>query len=216
MSALSTMHPLTSSGHLVSLEARPLVLAMRPVLAALYSYGEAEVHEPVAVGRTLPAALEYLASCVDGQFPSRLLFLETRNRRTAIFNNAWRSRGWYEMAFPVMKQVPAVEEDIFFSSQPHTIRRVGAKLEGQYGGIQLIRLAAGRVVRSLYLINDGDRGWVFSQRGEPAPFERLEQYKARKRSERFCLSAGFFRSGHHARCSERGGRLPRASFGSCA
>jgi hypothetical protein len=154
---------------------------MESFLIRVYTKG-AEVHRPVHVASTLASAMEYLAQAVDGPFPTRVLLVETRDAEVTVFNNAWRSRGWYEMGFLLTKMFRA--EDVYFLCQPNTIGKTGGKLHGQYGGVQLIRLERGAVVRSISLVNDGGR-WVFTTQGEPAPFEKLEQYQAPRKSDRF-------------------------------
>ncbi|MGZ3461258.1 MAG: hypothetical protein ACXU86_22440 [Archangium sp.] len=68
---------------------------------------------------------------------------------------------------------------------PHTYR----KGEGRYGAVMLEVYGPHRTawlnhVRVVSASNDGGR-WVFDQFGEPFPFEKLEQYQARRVRDRF-------------------------------
>ncbi|WNG43884.1 hypothetical protein F0U60_07085 [Archangium minus] len=68
---------------------------------------------------------------------------------------------------------------------PHTLRqdkgRYGTVIFELYGPQQTDWL---NYLRTIYAMNDGGR-WVFGQSGEPFPFEKLEQYQARKVRDRF-------------------------------
>jgi hypothetical protein len=181
MSILSRMHPLTNSGHVFLVSIKKLSPAMKSFLTGLYTKN-AEVREPAAVGVTLSAGLEFLTDGVDGQFPTRLLLVETRNSYTTVFNNAWRSKGWFEMAFPLTAENEL--SDVYFRSQASTIRKAEGKSRGQYGSVQFIRIASGEIVRIVSLVNDGGR-WVFSTQGAEQPFERLAAYSAPRKTDRF-------------------------------
>jgi hypothetical protein len=68
---------------------------------------------------------------------------------------------------------------------PHTLQ----KDKGRYGAVMLEMYGPHEThwlnyVRALGASNDGGR-WVFDQSGEPFPFERLEQYQARRVRDRF-------------------------------
>ncbi|HEY0096744.1 MAG TPA: hypothetical protein VGB96_20600 [Archangium sp.] len=68
---------------------------------------------------------------------------------------------------------------------PHTYRNG----EGRYGAVMLEVYGPHQTdwlnyVRALGASNDGGR-WVFDQSGEPFPFEKLEQYQARRVRDRF-------------------------------
>jgi hypothetical protein len=68
---------------------------------------------------------------------------------------------------------------------PHTLR----KDKGRYGAVMLEVYGPSQThwlnyLRTLYAANDGGR-WVFGQSGEPFPFEKLEQYQARRVRDRF-------------------------------
>ena len=68
---------------------------------------------------------------------------------------------------------------------PHTLR--GDK--GRYGGVSLEvygpqNVGLRNILRTLYAVNDGGR-WVFGQSGTPFPFEKLEQYQAKRVRDRF-------------------------------
>ncbi len=68
---------------------------------------------------------------------------------------------------------------------PHTLH----KDRGRYGIVALEVYGPQRThwlnyVRTLYAMNDGGR-WAFGQSGEPFPFEKQEQYQARRVRDRF-------------------------------
>ena len=68
---------------------------------------------------------------------------------------------------------------------PNTIR----KDKGRFGAVMLEMYGPHRTawlnsVRAVGASNDGGR-WVFDQFGEPFPFEKVEQYQARKVKDRF-------------------------------
>jgi hypothetical protein len=181
MGIVEDARPLTSGGHLIRVDIGALGAALGPFLSGLYTKG-ATIHRPVEAGSSLSLAMEYLAQGVDDEFPTRLLLLSTRDARTAVFNNAWRSRGWFEMAFALTKTLQT--DDVYFLSQANTVRKAGATLRGQYGGVQLVRVDKGTMARSISLVNDGGR-WVFTTQGEPAPYEKPAQYRAPKKADRF-------------------------------
>jgi hypothetical protein len=68
---------------------------------------------------------------------------------------------------------------------PHTYR----KGKGRYGAVALSVYGPHQTdwlnfVRTVSALNDGGP-WIFDQSGEPFPFERLEQYQARRVRDRF-------------------------------
>jgi hypothetical protein len=63
---------------------------------------------------------------------------------------------------------------------PHTLQ----KEKGRYGAVMLTVYGPHPTVRAVSASNDGGR-WVFEQSGEPFPFEKVEQYQARKIRDRF-------------------------------
>jgi len=184
MNALADARPLTSSGHCFSSSVAELGATLRSFLAEFSTSG-IDVSQPASVGSTLEEALVYLATAVDGKFPTRILLLQTRGPGTVVFNNAWRSRGWLEFAYPITKKLQTA--DTYFLLQPNTIKTTDGQTRGQYGALQLIRLASGRLLRSLSLVNDGGR-WVFTASGEPSAFEHPEAHQATKVRERFTES----------------------------
>ena len=113
----------------------------------------------------------------------RHLFLPTRSPWTAYVANGWggtdASSAMGHMALRLGcrgLRVVAV---------PHTYR----KGQGRYGAVMLEVYGPHQTsflnyLRTLYASNDGGR-WVFGQSGEPFPFEKLEQYQARRVRDRF-------------------------------
>jgi hypothetical protein len=181
MDKLKRFHPLTGSGHIFLASPAEILPGLKLALETLNA-SAGVVRPPSPVGDSLAKALEYLASACDGPFPSRFLILSGNGSRTVLFNNSWRSQGWFEMAFIATKSLNV--EDVFFRAQPNTIRKVGGQLQGQYGAYQLIRTLKGQTVRSIELINDGGR-WVFSTEGDPDPSEDIAQYEGPKKADRF-------------------------------
>src|SRR5262249_18638543 len=111
MNLVEHMYPLTSCGHIVYDDTGRFSVAFKRLLEGLYTVG-AQVRDPANIGCTLREAMEYLSLGVDGDFPTRLLLLRTCSSQTVVFNNAWRSRGWFEIAFPLTKKL--VERDVYF------------------------------------------------------------------------------------------------------
>jgi hypothetical protein len=179
--AIADARPLTRSGHCFLSGAEELGTTLQSFLAEFSTSG-IDVGQPVSVGFALKSALEYLSTAVDGKFPTRFLLLQTRGPHTLVFNNAWRSHGWLELAYPLTKKLQT--DDTYFLLQPNTIRTTDGQTRGQYGALQLIRIASGRLLRSLSLVNDGGR-WVFTASGDAAVFEKPEVHQAAKVRDRF-------------------------------
>ena len=113
----------------------------------------------------------------------RYLFIPTRSPWTAYVDNGWRGT---DVMGPVsyMAQVLGCR-GLRVAAVPNTLR----KDKGRYGIVALSvygphRTAWLNYVRTLGASNDGGR-WVFDQSGEPFPFEKLEQYQARRVRDRF-------------------------------
>jgi len=134
------------------------------------------------VSGSLEQALSVLLPLTDAE-RQRYLFMPTRSPWTAYLDNGWRgTEAWGPMSYMARTlgcrglRVVAV---------PHTLR----KDKGRYGAVMLEVYGPHKTdwlnyLRTLYAANDGGR-WVFGQSGEPFPFEKLEQYQARRVRDRF-------------------------------
>jgi hypothetical protein len=114
----------------------------------------------------------------------RHLFLPTRSAWTAYVDNA---RGGTDAASAMSYMAETLGcRGLRVVAVPHTYR----KGQGRYGAVMLDMYAPHRTttgfnyVRALGASNDGGR-WAFDQFGEPFPFEKLEQYQARRVRDRF-------------------------------
>lgn len=113
----------------------------------------------------------------------RHLFIPTRSPWTAYVDNGWQGT---DAASTMSYLAQALGcRGMRVVAVPHTLRedkgRYGAVIFELYGPQRTHWL---NYLRTLYAANDGGR-WVFGQSGEPFPFEKLEQYQARKVRERF-------------------------------
>jgi hypothetical protein len=113
----------------------------------------------------------------------RELFIPTRSPWTVYVENGWGGTD----ASSVMRYMARTLgcRSLRVVAVPHTLRkdkgRYGAVMLEVYGPHQTARL---NLVRALGASNDGGR-WVFDQSGEPFPFEKVEQYQARRVRDRF-------------------------------
>ncbi len=113
----------------------------------------------------------------------RYLFIPTRSPWTAYVENGW---GGTDAASAMSYMARTLGcRGMRVVAVPHTLR----KDKGRYGAVMLEvygphRTAWLNYVRTLGASNDGGR-WVFDQSGEPFPFEKLEQYQARRVRDRF-------------------------------
>jgi hypothetical protein len=113
----------------------------------------------------------------------RELFIPTRSPWTAYVENGWGGTD----ASSVMRYMARTLgcRSMRVVAVPHTLQ----KDKGRYGAVMLEvygphQTAWLNLVRALGASNDGGR-WVFDQSGEPFPFEKLEQYQARRVRDRF-------------------------------
>jgi hypothetical protein len=113
----------------------------------------------------------------------RHLFMPTRSAWTAYVDNGWRGTDAMS-AMSYMAETLGCR-GLRVVAVPNTYRngdgRYGAVMLSMYGPHQTAWLNYVRVVSAS---NDGGR-WVFDQFGEPFPFEKREQYQARRVRDRF-------------------------------
>ena len=113
----------------------------------------------------------------------RDLFIPTRSPWTAYVENGW---GGTDAASPMGYMARTLGcRGLRVVAVPHTIR----KDKGRYGAVMLEVYGPHQTdwlnyVRALGASNDGGH-WVFDQSGEPFPFEKVEQYQARRVRDRF-------------------------------
>jgi hypothetical protein len=131
---------------------------------------------------SLEQVLSSLLPLTDSE-TQRDLFIPTRSAWTAYVDNAYRGTD----AASIMRYMARTLgcRGLRVVAVPHTLR----KDKGRYGAVMLSvygphETAGLNDVRTLGVSNDGGR-WVFDQFGKPFPFEKLEQYQARRVRDRF-------------------------------
>lgn len=134
------------------------------------------------VSGPLEQALSALLPLTDAE-RRRYLFMPTRSPWTAYLDNDWRGTD-AASAMSVMARTLGCR-GMRVVAVPHTLR----KDKGRYGAVMLAVYGPHQThwlnhLRTLHAANDGGR-WVFGQSGEPFPFEKLEQYQARRVRDRF-------------------------------
>ena len=136
--------------------------------------------------RPVPGSLEQsLSALLPLTSPERRrhLFLPTCSSWTAYVDNA---RGGTDAASAMGYMAQALGcRGMRVVAVPHTYR----KGKGRYGAVMLEVYGPHRTewlnyVRTLGASNDGGH-WVFDQSGAPFPFEKVEQYQARRVRDRF-------------------------------
>jgi hypothetical protein len=115
----------------------------------------------------------------------RDLFIPTRSPWTAYVENGWGGTD-ASSAMRYMSRTLGCR-GLRVVAVPHTLQ----KDKGRYGAVMLEVYGPHRTtwlnsVRTVSASNDGGR-WVFDQFGEPFPFEKVEQYQARRVRDRFTL-----------------------------
>ena len=134
------------------------------------------------VSGPLEHALSALLPLTDTE-RQRYLFMPTRSAWTAYVDNSWRGT---DAASPMAYMARTLGcRGMRVVAVPNTLR--GDK--GRYGMVALEvygprNIGLRNYVRAINAANDGGR-WVFVQTGEPFPFEKLEQYQARRVRDRF-------------------------------
>jgi hypothetical protein len=134
------------------------------------------------VSGTLDQVLSALLPLTGGE-RRRHLFMSTRSPWSAYVDNA---PGGTDAASAMAYMARTVGcRGLRVVAVPHTLR----KDKGRYGAVMLEVYGPHRTnwlnyLRTIYASNDGGR-WVFGQSGEPFPFEKLEQYQARRVRDRF-------------------------------
>jgi hypothetical protein len=145
------------AGRGIAVEARPVSGSLEHVLSTLLPLSDPEVQ--------------------------RYLFLPTRSAWTAYLENSWRGTDAASSMAYMARTLGC--RGMRVVAVPHTLREKG----GRYGMVALEvygpqNIGTRNFLRTLYAANDGGR-WVFGQSGEPFPFEKLEQYQARRVRDRF-------------------------------
>jgi hypothetical protein len=140
--------------------------------------------EVLPVAGPLEQVLSSLLPLTDGE-TQRHLFIPTRSAWTAYVENGWTGT---DAASPMRVMVRRLSiRCLRVVAVPHTLRRHGG---GRYGAVMLDVYGPKQpgtlhnYVRALGASNDGGR-WVFSNVGEPFPFEQVERYQARRVRDRF-------------------------------
>ncbi len=135
------------------------------------------------VSGTLEQALSALLP-LSGPEVQRHLFLPTRSPWAAYVANGRRGTDASSAMGHMARRVGC--RGLRVVAVPHTY----LKGQGRYGAVMLemygpqLNAQHNNYVRALGASNDGGR-WVFDQSGEPFPFEKVEQYQARRVKDRF-------------------------------
>lgn len=113
----------------------------------------------------------------------RDLFIPTRSSWTAYVENGWGGTD-AASAMPYMARTLGCRA-LRVVAVPNTFQ----KNKGRYGAVMLEVYGPHRTdwintVRAVSALNDGGT-WVFDQLGQPFPFEKVEQYQARRVKDRF-------------------------------
>jgi hypothetical protein len=119
----------------------------------------------------------------------RTLFLPTRGKWTAYFDNGWRGADSFSAVSYLCQKLGCY--GLRAVSTPDTFRRTGAGIGGRYGST-IFELYAPTAEgcsflntrRSIFAANDGGR-WKFGGNGEPLEFEETKQYTAQRIQDRF-------------------------------
>jgi hypothetical protein len=140
--------------------------------------------EVLPVSGPLEQTLSRLLPLSGGE-TQRRLFIPTRSAWTAYVSNQWTGT---DASSPMSTMARRLSiRCLRVVAVPHTLHKHGG---GRYGAVMLDVFGPeqpGKILnylRTLYAANDGGR-WVFGQSGEPFPFEQVEQYQARRVSDRF-------------------------------
>jgi hypothetical protein len=136
--------------------------------------------------RPAPGPLEQALSALlplTGGEKRRHLFMPTRGCWTAYVDNGWTGTDAASAMGYMARTVGC--RGLRVVAVPNTYR----KGEGRYGAVMLEVYGPHQTawlnhLRAVSASNDGGR-WVFDQFGEPFPFEKLEQYQARRVKDRF-------------------------------
>ncbi|MFE8603033.1 hypothetical protein [Archangium violaceum] len=157
--------------------------------ARAFATWQAGLMEPRGIAvevRPVSGSLEQVLSSllpITSPESRRDLFIPTRSPWTAYVENGW---GGTDAASPMRHMARTVGcRGMRVVAVPHTYRNG----EGRYGAVMLDVYGPHQTdwlnyIRALGASNDGGR-WVFDQAGEPFPFEKLEQYQARRVRDRF-------------------------------
>lgn len=141
----------------------------------------------IAVGiRPVSGSLDQVLSALlplTGGEKRRHLFIPTHSAWTAYVDNGWTGTDAVS-AMSYMARTWGCR-GMRVGVVPHTLR----KDKGRYGIVAMEVYGQHptewlNYLRTLYVMNDGGR-WAFGQSGEPFPFEKVEQYQARKVRDRF-------------------------------
>jgi hypothetical protein len=158
---------------------------------AAYAYAEwwGALLEPrggTVATRPVMGSLEQVLSALlplAGNENQRHLFIPTHSAWTAYVDNGWTGTD-AASAMGYMSRTLGCR-GMRVGAVPHTLR----KDKGRYGIVVLEVYGPHdtdwlNYLRTLYVANDGGQ-WEFGQFGPPFPFERVEQYQARRVQDRF-------------------------------
>jgi len=137
------------------------------------------------VSEAFPEILRRLEPLRSG-IPTRELVLETRSSWTAYFANGI---GGGDPTTPVSYLSRTLGcRGVTARAMPHTVDLFEGRC-GRHGSLQFQLFGPRRTeflnyVRTIDLTHDGS-AWQFSANGEPQPYETTEQYRARRKTDRF-------------------------------
>jgi hypothetical protein len=173
--------PVTSEMGFLETDAQHAARALAAWQAGLLAADGVTVETHPITG-SLEQVLSTLLPLTSGE-TARYLFLPTRSVWTGYVNSGWGGTD-AASAMSVMARKLGCR-GLRVVAVPHTLH----KNKGRYGAVMLEVYGPHQThwlnyVRTIYASNDGGR-WVFGQSGEPFPFEKLEQYQARRVRDRF-------------------------------
>ncbi len=137
------------------------------------------------LGREVSGSLRDVLSQLlplTGPRRTRYLFLPTASEWVAFFDNGTTGTDATSVCMYLSRRIPC--RALRVTAIPH--EHIAG--QGRYGACALELFGPGGgplgYLRAISVVNDGG-SWAFDQSGVPLPFERLENYKRRKVTERF-------------------------------
>lgn len=149
----------------------------------------AEIGTRVTGREVLGQLDEVLASLLPltGIMERRTLFVPTKGKWTAYFDNGWQGPDVESRVGYLHKRIGC--RGVRAVCTPHTMRKEGQKWKGRWGATILSVFSPDAedslgCERFIYAMNDGGR-WDFEEYGERYEFEDIERYERKKVRDRF-------------------------------
>lgn len=120
---------------------------------------------------------------------TRELFVPTSSKWTAYFDNGYRGTDPSAIRH-LAERLSCLT--VWLVARPHTLRKSGARWEGRHGALLMAIYGPEptehlNLKREIRLQNDAGR-WEFYLSGPPFPFEDVERYRARRKTDRFTFN----------------------------